>query len=119
MTRPRLYLDEDVQSGALIQALRARGADVLTTTEARMSNRTDADQLRFARSQQRILVTCNVGDFARLHKQWMAAGLEHAGILLIRQQKWGPGELARRIIRLLAATPGPALPNRMEYLGNW
>ena len=55
MTLPGLYPDEDVQSEALIQALRARGLSVLTTTEARMSNHTDEDQLLFALAQSRVL----------------------------------------------------------------
>ena len=119
MTLSGLYLDEDVQSEALIQALRARGLSVLTTTEAKMSNHTDEDQLLFASAQSRVLATCNIGDFARLHNDWRAAGREHAGIILIHQQKWGPGELARRIIRLLAAVHGQDMRNRIEFIGSW
>ena len=46
MTLPDLYLDEDTQSDALIAALRSRGINLLTTSEAGMTKRTGEDQLR-------------------------------------------------------------------------
>ncbi len=118
MTLPSLYLDEDTQSDALIAALRSRGINLLTTSEAGMTKRADDDQLRFAASVKRVIITSNIADFARLHAQWLKAGLGHNGIILIHQQKWGPGELARRIIRLLADPPGKDMRNRIEFLGN-
>lgn len=119
MTLPDLYLDEDTQSDALIAALRSRGNNLLTTSEAGMTKRTDDDQLRFAASGNRVLITSNIADLARLHGQWLKEGLGHNGIILIHQQKWGPGELARRIIRLLADPPGKDMRNRIEFLSNW
>jgi hypothetical protein len=47
----RLYLDEDSMDNALVQALRARGVDVLTAYEAGMIGRVDADHLDFATEQ--------------------------------------------------------------------
>ena len=119
MSLPGVYLDEDAQSWALIETLRARGLAVVTTTEVEMSKRTDEEQLRFALSRDLVLITFNVADFARLHSEWMKAGVEHSGIILIHQQRWGVGELARRIIRLLASVPGRDMRNRLEFIGNW
>lgn len=118
MKLPELYLDEDVQSDALIAALRSRGITLVTTSEAGMTKRTDEEQLRFAAAANRVLVTCNVADFARLHARWLGAGEGHAGIILVQQQKWGPGELARRTIRLLTDLPGKDMHNRMEFVSN-
>jgi hypothetical protein len=115
---PDLYLDEDTQSDALIAALRSRGINLLTTSEAGMTQRADDDQLRFASSVKRVIITSNIADFARLHAHWLQAGREHNGIILIHQQKWGPGELARRIIRLLADPPGKDMRSRIEFLSN-
>ena len=81
-----------------------------------MTNRTDEEQLHFAASSNRVLVTSNIADFARLHVAWLEAGLEHSGIILIHQQKWGPGELARRVIRLLTDPPGKSIRNHIEFL---
>ena len=119
MTLPGVYLDEDAQSWALIETLKARGLVVVTTTEAGMSNRTDEEQLRFALTRDLVLVTYNVADFARLHSEWMKTGLEHAGIILIHQQRWSVAELARRIIRLLASVPDQNMRNRLEFISNW
>jgi len=88
---PGLYLDEDAESNAWIEAFRARGLSVLTTSEAGMSTHTDAEQLRFAASRGRVMVSCNVADFAKLHSDWMSSGEDHAGIILVPQQGWGPG----------------------------
>jgi hypothetical protein len=114
-----VYLDEDVQSQALIESLRAQRLAVLTTSEAGMSKATDEEQLKFATSRSLIFISCNVADFARLHNQWTVANLDHAGIILIQQQKWGPGELARRIVRVLNSVPGGNFSNRLEYISNW
>ena len=118
MKLPGLYLDEDTQSSALIETLRTRGLSVLTTTEAHMSERTDEEQLRFAVSERRVLVTCNVADFARLHSDWMASGQEHNGIILVPQQRWGPGAIGRRIVRLLVASEPQGLRNQLRFLGD-
>lgn len=119
MKLPDLYLDEDAQSGPLIRALRSRGLSVTTTSEAGMSQSADEEQLRFAASRNMVLVTCNIADFGRLHTEFLVAGQEHAGIILIHQQRWGAGELARRMIRLLVGVPEQRFHNRLEFLSNW
>jgi len=118
VTLPSLYLDEDTQSDALIAALRSRGINLVTTSEASMTKRADDDQLRFAASVERVIITSNIADFARLHAQWLKAGLGHNSIILIHQQKWGAGELARRIIRLLTDPPDKDMRNRIEFISN-
>jgi hypothetical protein len=62
----KLYLDEDVPE-AVALALRLRGFDVLTTREADNKGLTDRHQRVFASSVERILLTHNIADFARLH----------------------------------------------------
>jgi hypothetical protein len=46
-------------------------------------------------------------------------GVYLSEVILIQQQKWGPGELARRIIRLLATVSSQSMRNRMEFLSGW
>jgi hypothetical protein len=92
---------------------------VLTTTEAERSSSKDEERLAFATAQNLVLVSRNVADFARIRHQWSAAGRQHAGMILIAQQKWGPGELARRIVRLLAGVPGGDMRGRLEFISNW
>ncbi|MDP3028778.1 MAG: DUF5615 family PIN-like protein [Deltaproteobacteria bacterium] len=53
----RLFIDEDVPE-AVALALRLRGYDVITATEAGRKGLTDVEQLEYATSQGRI--TCPV-----------------------------------------------------------
>jgi hypothetical protein len=97
-----LYLDEDSMDQSLVAALRARGVDVITATEAGMLWRSDAEQLDYATGQGRILYTFNRGDFYRLHTQYLTEGKYHRGIILAPQQRYSIGEQLRQIIELIA-----------------
>jgi hypothetical protein len=48
-------------------------------------------QLAYAAAQGRAIYSFNVGDFCRLHSQWLAEGKSHAGIILA-QQDFSVGE---------------------------
>lgn len=77
-----LYVDEDSVAACLIAALRRGGIDVLSALELGRLGLTDEDQLHFATEQQRPILTRNYVDFARIHKRWAVAGIEHNGILI-------------------------------------
>ncbi len=80
MSRIRLYFDEDAMQNALVVALRARRIDVLTASECELIGK--RDQLMHAASQGRVLYSFNIKDFTLLHGDWIAAGRQHAGIIL-------------------------------------
>ena len=115
----RLYLDEDSMDKALVQALRARGVDVTTALEAGMIERDDQEHLAFATAQGRVLYSFNVGDFSRLHANYLAESKSHAGIVLARQQQYAVGEQMRRLLKLMASTRADEMKNRVEFLGTW
>lgn len=115
----RLYLDEDSMSHSLVRALRARGVDVVTALEVGMIGRDDADHLQFATSQNRVLCSFNVGDFYRLHQEWLEAGRGHAGIILVSQQRYTIGELLRRLLKLATSQSADAMQDRAEFLSAW
>jgi len=94
----RLYFDEDSMQHALVNALRARGIDVLTALEAQRVERSDEDHLNFAMAQGRVLYSFNVGDFYRLHMSYMEQNILHAGIVLALQQQYGVGGQMRRLL---------------------
>jgi len=83
----QLYFDEDADARSLIAALRQDGFDCLTVREARRERPTDEEQLVYATSQNRVIYTKNVGDFARLHAGWLEAGRTHAGIIVLSGQR--------------------------------
>ncbi|MFM2379484.1 MAG: hypothetical protein RLZZ143_2063 [Cyanobacteriota bacterium] len=76
-----LYMDEDM-SALVATLLRSRGLDVTTVPEQSTLGKTDSEQLEFAASLGRCLVTHNRVDFERLHLQFIEEGREHCGILL-------------------------------------
>ncbi len=115
----RLYFDEDSMRHALVQALRARGMDVVTALEAGMIERSDAEHLDYATAQERALFSFNVQDFYQLHTTYMAEGKSHTGIILARQQTYSVGELMRRLLRLSAAKTPEQIKNTVEFLSAW
>jgi hypothetical protein len=112
----RLYLDEDASHHALVQGLRARRFDLVTTFEAGRSGADDEDQLVFAARDGRVVYTFNAGDFARLHAEFLRSGRSHAGILTVPRQRYTIGEQIKRLSAFLYSVPAEAMVNRIEYL---
>ena len=117
--RIRLYLDEDAQRLALLQALRARGVDVIAARDVGMRQREDEQHLVFARAQGRALYGFNVGDYYRLHTEFLTQGKLHAGIILAKQQYYSVGEQMRRLLRLIATKSAEEMTNHIEFLSDW
>jgi predicted nuclease of predicted toxin-antitoxin system len=115
----RLYFDEDSMRRALVRALRARGVDVITALEAGMIERGDAEHLNYATEQGRVLCTFNVGDFYRLHTEYVTEGRTHAGIVLMSQQRFSIGEQMRRLLRLIASRSADEMEGWVEFLSEW
>ncbi len=96
-----LFADENVHRG-LAAALRAIGHDVLTAHEAGRANQKipDADQLAFATSVGRALLTNNRKHFHKLHRAFPG----HAGIITYTRDP-GTNALAQRIHNAITAAP--------------
>ncbi|MBV9098297.1 MAG: DUF5615 family PIN-like protein [Frankiaceae bacterium] len=79
----RLLLDE-MLSPRIAKALRAEGHDVVAAAEE-VALRGLADDLLLERAtrDERVLVTRNVADFARLHQLWHTEGKSHQGIAMV------------------------------------
>jgi hypothetical protein len=114
-----LYLDEDAMEEDLVAALRSRGIDVLTASDAGYVQRPDEEHLALATERECVLYSFNVSDFRRLHKQWLGAGREHAGMILAQQQRFSVGEQMRRILRIRGEYSKWSMRNRAEFLSNW
>lgn len=119
MSEIRLYIDEDSMDQSFLQALRARSVDVRTAFDDGMVGHTDSEQLHWARSQQRVLYSSNVGDFYHLHTAVLTAGESHAGIVLVQQQRYSAGEQMRAVLRLMATTSAEDMIDRVEFLSAW
>ncbi len=116
MSKVRLYVDEDAEEAAVVEGLRLRGIDVLTTLEAGRRSSTDAEQLAFATEHGRAIFTFNVRHFAALHAEWLTEGNDHCGIAVLPDQRVSIGEKIRRLGRLVGSITAEQMLNRMEYL---
>ena len=112
----RLYVDEDAMDKDLVGALRARGVDVVTALDVGMIERRDEQHLEYATAQGRVLYTFNVKDFYLLHAIFQEKNRPHAGIILVRQQRYSIGLQVRRILRLVASKSAEEMKNRVEFL---
>lgn len=88
----RLYADEDFPY-PVVEWLRQSGHDVLTTLEAGRANQgfVDEDQLSFATTQNRAILTRNRRHFERLHRR----SSQHGGIISITDDPDFPDQAAR------------------------
>jgi len=116
MTAVKLYLDEDVHT-FIAHALRLRGWDVLTTQEAERRGADDLDQVNFATSRGRAILSYNVRDFTRLHYELIGSGRTHAGILAATQDD--PRRNLRALFNLLNVVSEEAVRGQLVYLSNW
>ena len=114
--RIKLYLDEDVDVSLSI-ALKQKGIDVLTTQESGHKRLSDAEQLEFAVSNKRAILTHNKRDFILLHKKYLLEGIEHYGIILSDQRPIG--EMLRGLSKLIFSLTVEQMKNRHEFLSNW
>ncbi|MHB8575917.1 MAG: DUF5615 family PIN-like protein [Dehalococcoidia bacterium] len=115
----RFLLDEDAMSAALVVGLVRRGLDVVTVAELGRRGQSDRDQLLYAAANTMMLFSFNVGDYMRLHTEFMHANMSHSGLIVVQQNRYGVGEILTRLVRLAAALDPAAMIDRMEFLNDW
>ena len=103
-----LLLDEHLPPRIAVQ-LRLQGFDVVAVVERPDLHRSgDAVLWAAARTERRVMVTQDVGDFVRLASQDVAIGRAHPGLVLIHH-RWfarnagGVGRLVTSLRALMAA----------------
>ena len=102
MAKIALLLDEDVRP-MLGEVLRQRGYDVIHVLDAGRTGKSDAEQLAYAVSQQRAILTHNVRHFTLLNQNYQKEGRQHFGILFSAQVPLR--DLLRRALRFLLRSP--------------
>lgn len=116
MSTARFLTDEDVFADIAV-ALRRHGYDAVSTPEVGRLTEHDPLQLEWATSQGRVLISFNVGDFIRLHGEWLRTGRHHAGLVVSVQRPLG--ETMRRLLNLAVALSAEEMCDRLEFLTNW
>jgi len=112
----KLFLDEDVPE-AIATALKLRGYDVTTVKEAGRKGMADIDQLKYASSEKRVLLSFNIADFYKIHSEFIRNGLNHSGIILSKQLSIGT--IIKALLKLLSAITPEKIRNNVIWLSDW
>lgn len=108
--RIKFHLDESV-SNAIALGLRRREINVTTTSEAGLIGVSDREQIAFALSENRILITHD-DDFVILHR----SGITHAGITYCDQKRRSIGEILNTLILIWETLEPEDMKNQLEFL---
>jgi len=98
MTQITLLLDEDVRP-LLAEILRQRGCDAVHVLEVSRGGKSDPEQLAYAVSQGRVMLTHNIRDYLLLDRKYQTQRKEHHGVIVSDQVPLR--ELLRRTLRCL------------------
>jgi len=91
--------------------MKERGIEVTTSAEGGLLRASDEAQLKFALSENRVLVTHD-SDFLRLD----AAGVPHAGIAYCHQELLSIGEIIRDLVLIWEILEPKDIHGRVEFL---
>ena len=108
-----VYLDEDV-SVLVADLVRGRGFRVITTRDTGQLGRTDSEQLRYATDRRMAILTHNRVDFEALHRQYLAEGQTHWGILISARRH--SHQVALNLSRILNRLTADELQNQLFYI---
>lgn len=105
----RFHLDENMPI-AVAEGLSRRGRDCTISQETNLMGASDPEQLRFAMSESRVIITRDQ-DFLRI----AADNQAHAGVIFWTQTKHF-GQLIRDLDQLCFESEADAFRNRVLYL---
>ncbi len=82
-----------------------------------MLSKSDDQQLAYAATQQRAILTFDVRHFERIHTEYLIAGREHWGVLLSKEEP--VGVLVHRLLRLVNTLSAEDLKNQARWLSDF
>ena len=116
MSQIRLYLDEDSVEKSLITAFRNASLDIVTVADVSRQSYSDEEQLIWATEQRRAIYSYNRRDFCLLHSEFLAAQRNHAGIILLQQQRYSVGQQLQGLLKLVATKSAEEMVNQLVFL---
>ena len=119
MTVIRLYFDEDAGKHSVVSGVRQAGIDVITTLEAGNSNFPDTKQLLWSTTQNRVIYTFNMGDFCRLHKDYLSSDKIHAGIIVAAKQSYSVGQQIKGLLNIIELISEEEMINQLVFLRDY
>ncbi len=109
MAKPKFYLNESVNI-AVANGLIRRDVEALSAKDVGNLGLSDEEQLNYAVKNNLVIVTHDA-DFLS-----MAMNFKHKGIVYIHQQKYGIGDLIRRLKLLWEIAEQEDMLNHIEFL---
>ena len=110
---PKLLLDEHIWV-YLAKLLREQGFDVVHVYEVNLATTPDDKVMAYAVDEHRAIVTFNIRHFVPLAVKYFEDGKEHYGVVVSKELS--PGELQRRVKKLLESVTAEELMNSVRYL---
>ena len=108
-----LYFDEDVSVG-IVENLRTRGFDVLSARDADALGKSDDEQMLYAVSLRRAVVTHNRVDFEKQHTKFLESGMTHYGMIIAKRRK--DAEVVSKMLALLDSVTAEEIRNQLRYI---
>jgi Domain of unknown function (DUF5615) len=108
-----LYFDEDVSAG-IVENLRTRGFDVLSARDTGSLGKSDEEQMLYAVSLRRAVVTHNRVDFEKQHRRFLEGGMKHYGMIIAKRRK--DAEVVTKLLALLDAVTAEEMQNQLRYI---
>ncbi|MBI2331375.1 MAG: DUF5615 family PIN-like protein [Chloroflexi bacterium] len=109
-----LYFDEDVSAG-VVNNLRTRGFDVLSSRDADMQSKSDDEQMLYAASLQRAIVTHNRSDFEAQHLKFLKNGMKHYGVIVAKRRP-KDSDVVAKLLTLLDAVTAEEMEDQLRYI---
>lgn len=116
MSQIRFYLDEDSIEKSLITAFRNAGLNIVTVADVGRQSYPDEAQLSWATEQGRVIYSYNRRDFCRLHSEILAAKRNHAGIVVLQQQRYSVGQQLQGLLKLVSTLSSEEMVNQLVFL---
>lgn len=108
------FFDECVNE-AVALVLRAHGIDVVTTTDLGRKGISDAEQLKYATQEGRIIYTTD-RDFLRLAHRWLASGVLFSGIVYHAPGRLSFRETIEALLLINVIYEPQEMRNRIEFV---
>ena len=118
----RLYLDDNLDSDALLGLLQQNGHDAVSPRTVGTLGVADEEHLRYASSNSLIIITANALDFIDLNERWRVQQQQHSGILIVFRgdnpgRDMGFHQIARAVTQIESS--GILLENSWHNLNFW
>ncbi len=113
----KLYLDEDISPKVSV-ILRKKGVDAVSAHEADMLESSDEEQLSFAASEGRAMVTRNRDDFISLTVKFFEDLKQHEGLIIVPYSIPGSefSRLADMLAKIAIENPRGLQPYTIEFV---